>query len=418
MPSTYIPPGSKLAVRKYSAALYLQQQRRTTFVKINSAPAPKEGVVAAALRGKYQAPNGMPISTITDLASGPGDVVQYDIMGLLRGKPVMGDQRLSGRMMNLRFTTSELKIDQTRGGVDPGGVMTKKRTIYDLRMLAMANLERWNTNLVDNRMLVHLAGGRGTQIGGEWTSIPLESDPDFAKIMINPVLPPTYNRRFVVGNPNGGLSGSISTLDAADKLTMAAIEAVRYAIDTDPTPLQGIRGDSDEMTMDDDDENLYVLYCSPAGYAQFRASVSNGDTFNQLLAAAVTRSNMWKHPVFRLGDLLYQNIIIRRRPKIITFASGANVREYASDGVTINNTAAPIAFDRAILLGAQAAVYAQGSTRKSGLPVSWHEETTDHDARTEISTAMVDGMAKVRFDLDGVLTDFGVATIDHCNVLP
>lgn len=412
MTSTYIAPGSALAVKKYSAALFLQQQRRNGLVKTNSGPAPKEGIVAAALKGKYTAPMGMPITNIMDLAQGPGDTVSYDIMGLLRGKPTMGDRRLSGRMMNLRFASNELKIQQTRGGVDTGGVMTKKRTVYDLRMLSLANLERWNTNLMDNRMLVHLAGARGTQVGGEWTSIPFETDPDFAEIMVNPVTPPTYNRRFVVGN--GGLGGSISTLDATDKLTRDVLEQVRIIVDNDATPLQGIRPETDQM-YDDDDENLYVLYVSPAGYSQFRNSGTDKD-YNDLLAAAVTRSNQWKHPVFRLGDLLFNNIIIRRRPKHIQFDVGSNVREYNSSGAIVN-TAAPVAFDRALLLGAQAAVYAMGSDPKTGLPLKWNEEVTDHGARLEVSTSTVDGCQKLRFDLDGVLTDFGVMAIDYSSSL-
>lgn len=412
MPSTHLPAGSPLAVKKYSAALFIEQQRRNTFMKALSAPAPKEGMVAAALRGKYQAPTGMPIVNIMDLASSAGDLVSYDIMGLLRGKPVMGDRRLSGRMMNLKFASNELRINQTRAGVDPGGVMTKKRTVYDLRKLAMANLQRWNTNLVDNRMMVHLAGARGTQTGGEWTSIPFENDPDFADIMINPVMPPTYNRRFVVGNGTTGL-GSISTLDSADKISRAFFDQLRIQIDNDPTPLQGVTPDME--VSQEDDESLYIVYLSPAGYQQFRDSGTDKD-YNDMLLAATTRSNQWKHPVFRLGDLLYANFIIRRRAKTISFAAGATVREYNSGG-TIVNTPAPVSFDRAIILGAQAAVYAMGSDTTTGMPLKWHEEMTDHDARVEISTSMIDGMQKLRFDLDGTLTDFGVATIDYYNQL-
>lgn len=410
MPSTHLPAGSPLAIKKYSAALFLEQQRRNTFMRNLSAPAPKEGMVAAALRGKYQAPTGMPIVNIMDLASSAGDLVSYDIMGLLRGKPVMGDRRLSGRMMNLKFASNELRINQTRAGVDPGGVMTKKRTVYDLRKLAMANMYRWNTNLVDNRMMVHLAGARGTQTGGEWTSIPFESDPDFAEIMINPVTPPTFNRRFVVGN--AGLTGSIANLDSTDKITRAFFDQLRIIIDNDPTPLQGVSPDFD--TGSEDDEALHIVYLSPAGYQQFRDSGTDKD-YNDMLAAALTRGSKMTHPVFRLGDIMYNNFIIRRRAKMVTFAQGAPVREYNSSGQIVT-TAAPVPFDRAIVLGAQAAVYAMGSDTTTGMPVKWHEETTDHGARLEISSSMIDGMQKLRFDLDGVLTDFGVATIDYCNL--
>lgn len=413
MAGTHIAPGSPLAIKKYSAALFIEQQRRNTFAKALSAAAPKEGMVAAALRGKYQAPTGMPIVNIMDLASSAGDLVSYDIMGLLRGKPTMGDRRLSGRMMNLKFASNELRINQTRAGVDPGGVMTKKRTAYDLRKLSMGNLQRWNTNLVDNRMMVHLAGARGTQVGGEWTSIPFETDPDFADILINPVTPPTYNRRFVVGNPNGGY-GSISTLDTANKMSRDFLDQLRIEIDNDPTPLQGVIPDFDGASQEDD-EALYIIYLSPAGYQQFRNSGTDKD-YNDMMLAATTRSNQWKHPVFRLGDLLYQNFIIRRRAKMISFAAGASVREYNSSGAIVTTTA-PVSFDRAIVLGAQAAVYAMGSDSTTGMPLKWHEELTDHDARLEISTSMIDGMQKLRFDLDGTLTDFGVATIDYHNVL-
>lgn len=406
MTTQHIPAGSPLAIKAMSAALFTKMARQPTFRSRNTGPAPKEGQAVAKLRRTVTSA-GMPFVEIKDLSKGAGDRADYQIIDIISGKPVMGDRRLAGRMMTQSFATQEIVINQARGGVDTGGRMTRKRTIYDLRKTGMANLQGWNNNYIDNLLHVHAAGARGQQTGKDWASVPVESDPDFEDIVINEVLPPSYNRRVIAGGAT-----TIASMDSTDALNLEVIDELRTQIDESEYPTQGIKIESGDFNSDDE-EPLYVLYVSPRGYNQLRAANTEKD-WNNMIAQAVTRASQSKHPLFGNGALYYRGIVIKQRPRAIRFNAGASVKEMDSAGA-VSTVTAPVAFDRAILLGAQAAAIAWGSDEQSGFHVAWHEETEDHGNRVEISTSLMLGIKKLQFELDGVKTDHGVWTLDHYN---
>lgn len=407
MTSTVVAVNSALDVKKFSVALFARLARKQGFRGKLTGPAPQDGEAARGLRQESNA--GYPIVEIRDLTKGSGDQVSYDIVDIATGKPVMGDRRLSGRGMALNFGSQTVRIDQYRGMVDPGGRMTQQRTLHDLRMLALANLEGWNNTLLDNLTHVHLAGSRGYQTGRDW-NVPLASDPDFTSICINPINPPTYNRRWISGH---GL-GSISVLDNTDTLNLYVLDELRTQIDESDYPLQGVRLENDPQQ--DDDEPLYVMYVSPRGYDQLRNTTSPMD-WNTLVSTAVTRGSVTGHPLFGNGAIMWRGILIRKTRRVIRFATGNTVQEYASDGVTVNTTAAPVGFDRAILMGAQALGVAYGQNTKSRFYINWHEEETDHGNRIEVSTSIMGGYSKLTFNLNNTLTDHGVWAVDHYNGL-
>ena len=404
MSQTNIPVGDPKAVKAYSVALFTRMARATTFKNKMTGPAPKDSDAARRLKQTTTAA-GMPVVEIRDLAKGAGDQCSYDIVDILSGLPVMGDKRVSGKMMSMAFATQQIRIDQMRAGVDPGGRMTRKRTLHDLRKLSMANLEGYNATLLDNLTLVHMAGARGTQQGRDWSSVPLESHPEFGEIVVNPVLPPTPNRRFVVGE---GFGGSVAAIDNTDKLSLTVLDQLRTEIDESEYPLQGISIEGDDS---DSDDPLYVLRLSPTGYQQLRDTSTDKD-WNTLITAAIQRASQSKHPLFKNGDLLWRNILIKKSRRSIVFSAGSNVREYNAAATSISNVTAPENLGRAVLLGAQALACAHGSDEENGYHLNWHEEKTDHGARVEVSTSMIVGMQKLQFTLDGVKTDHGSVTVD------
>lgn len=402
MPSTNISSSSAIARKAYGGALFTRLTRGMGFRGKITGPAPKDAAAARELRSQTSA--GYPVVQITDLQKEAGDEVKYDIVDVVRGKPIMGDNRLSGRMMAMQFAQQQIRIDQYRGGVDPGGRMTKQRTIWDLRKLAKANTEGWNSRLLDQLHHVHLAGARGTDSGRDWV-VPLATDSDFSDILVNSVAAPSFNRRYVVGNGVGGITG----LDSADKLTLAVLDDLRTRIDSSDYPLQGIRLEGDLSV--DDEMPLYCMHVSPAGYNQLRATSTDKD-WNTLISNAMQRASLSKHPLFGNGALMWRGIVIKQLARPIAFAAGHLVSEY-TDATTLTTTAAPVKAHRAIVLGAQAMVAAWGMDSSSGMPIKWHEEETDHGARTEFSTSMIGGFKKLTFTIDGTITDHGVWAVDH-----
>jgi len=178
--------------------------------------APKQSDAERKLKG--QTSPDFPIVKVTDLSKSAGDQVSVDLFNIIAGKPVMGDKKLAGKMMSLTFSSMNILINQARGGVDTGGRMAQQRTVHQLRGIAEANLAGWNSRLEDQQSLVHLAGARGADAGSDWV-VPLQSDPDFAEVMVNTVQAPTYNRHFYANDATG-----LADMDTGDVLSLEDID--------------------------------------------------------------------------------------------------------------------------------------------------------------------------------------------------
>ena len=398
MPTSVTTTGS-ITNKVFSVALFNESIRRGTFRKNLTGPAPKQDAAGQKMRG--QSPPDMPFVNITDLSKGPGDRVSVDLFNIIGGRPTMGDRKLAGRMMGLSFSSMEIVINQCRGGVDPGGRMSQQRTKHELRMVAKDNLAGWNARLYDQLAMVHVAGARGTQSDNEWI-VPLASDSEFNDICVNPVLAPTRNRRFFAGDAT-----SVTDLDTADILTLDNIDRIRMTLDELPFTLQPIKLEGDVAA---EDSPLYALYVTSRVWFNLERSTT-GQNWRTFLAEAQARSKGFNHPLF-LGDTgVWAGMVIKKMRRAIRFATGDTVVEYDASDVAQNVTAA-VGFDRCFLLGGQALGIAYGRGN-NGYYFSWHEETTDHGNITEVSSASMSGMAKVRFTgTDGAPTDHGVATID------
>src|SRR5690606_19385474 len=118
-------------------------------------------MASTKLVGKAGAMANAPIGVINDLESGAGDNVSFDMFVQLKGRGTYGDDVLEGNEEDLTAFTDEVKINQVRHGVTPGGKMNQKRTINDLRAIAKVKLERWHANHFDDVIMTTLGGGRG-----------------------------------------------------------------------------------------------------------------------------------------------------------------------------------------------------------------------------------------------------------------
>lgn len=83
----------------------------------------------------------------------------------------------------------------------------------------------------DQSATFHLAGARGDYMADD-TIVPLADHGEFGKIMINDVLPPTYDRHFYSGDAT-----SMETLDAADLFTLATVDNIALFLDEMAHPL-------------------------------------------------------------------------------------------------------------------------------------------------------------------------------------
>lgn len=404
--STNIPVGSALARKIYSVGLFTRVQHSPGFMNLISGEMPKEGSFAAKTKG--QTSPDYPIVKAGDLAKGAGDTVSIDLFNILQGKPVMGDKRIEGRMMQLTYSSMDVRIDQVRGGADSGGRMTQKRTVHNLRNISMAGLQAWMQRLEDQIALVHLAGARGSQQTSDWV-VPLQSDGDFSEIMVNTVKAPTKNRYFAANDAT--TPADIGTNDA---LTLQDIDRIVAQLRESPVVMQSVKIKGDDRAWNDP---LWVMFVTERQWLYLQSRTSQ-TTWRQAVQYAFERkSGGLKHPLFDAYEtIMWNGVLIKRMNRYaIRFAAGDNVvtDTGGADGMTYTEstvqTAQPV--DRAIIVGAQALAKAYGKSA-SDYFYDWSEKEVDHGNSIETVSAAMCGSAKIRFKIDGADTDFGVAVVD------
>lgn len=358
MTQTVIPWNDPKAVKKWSAALFVETAKKSYFTR------------------KFigEGENNV-IQRKTELDQGPGDRISFDLSAKLRGRPVTGDNRAKGTEENLRFFTDEVAIDQVRHPVSAGGRMTRKRTMHDLRSIARERLSTYWAQWHDELVMMYLAGARGanedylegTTYAGH-AGNPLQA-PDSLHLMY------------------GGDAISKATLDASDVLGVDTIERADTAVRMMQSQNPQI---SNMQPVTVDGENRFVLLMSPFQEHDLRRSAgSNGWLDIQKAAAAAEGRN---NPIFKGGLGMVKGTVLHAHESVIRF------KDYGAGG---NVEAA-----RALLMGRQAAVIAYGGT--GGMRLSWQEEADDYGNELTVNAGMIVGMKKARFNG----ADFGVMAID------
>lgn len=411
MATTTIPANHPLARKIFGAAVFSEMVRAPTFMNRLTGDAPDVGEAKSKLE-KMQTPAGFPIVRVTDLSKSAGSSVSVDLFNILQGRPITGDTKLAGKMMSLTASSMDITINQLRAGVDAGGRMAQQRTIHDLRSIGRAALAGWWTRMNDQIKLIHFAGARGSQYTPDWT-VPLASDPEFASIMVNSVLPPTYDKHFYAGDAT-----SLATLDATDILTLEDIDRLRATIDEMQTPMQPVVLPDDPAS---GDSPLFVLLVTNRvwHYLQTRTGEKAWRTF---LMNARERSS--KNPLFTGEPGMWNGILVKKMPRAIRFNPGEVVNVCANDAAaTVTTSTVDAALggadsayynvDRCLLLGAQGLAECWGQHSASGTHMSWHEEESDHGNCLEASISAIGGWSKLRFkDSSGYMKDHGIMVVD------
>lgn len=404
--ATQVPIGSPLARKAYSVGLFSRVQHSPGFMNLLSGEMPKQGSFASKAKG--QTSPDYPIVKAGDLTKGAGDTVSIDLFNILQGKPTMGDKRIAGRMMNLSYSSMDVRIDQTRGGADSGGRMTQKRTVHNLRSIASNGLQAWMQRLEDQTTLVHLAGARGSQDTTDWV-VPNAIDPEFSEILVNPIKAPTKNRYFAANDAT-----DVSDMGTNDALTFQDIERINAQMRESVVPLQSIRIKGDERAWNDP---LWAMFVTERQWLYLKSRTSQTQWRQAVQNALERKTAGVKHPLFdNYETLMWDGMLIKRMNRYaIRFNTGETVvtDSGGTDGKTYTETNKTVAVptDRAIIVGAQALAKAYGKSN-SDYFYDWSEEEVDHGNSVEIVGAAMGGTAKIRFKIDGVDTDHGVAVVD------
>lgn len=421
---TTIASGSALARKLFSVGLFTTQNRARNELKNLSGPLPKQAAVERKI--KLQSTPDMPVVTASDLSSTAGDTISVDLVNIIGGKPVMGDNDAEGKGVSMTFSSMDVKIDQTRKPIKAGGRMTQKRTVHQLRGLALANADGYMQRLRSQLMWVHLAGARGSQgtNGPDWV-VPAQTDADFSSICVNTVKAPTYNRHYVIDSTGFVQGGQqLASIDSADSWKLSHLDEIRRILDNMEFPLQPVRIPDDPARNDDP---MWVLFLSPNCFNDLIRDTTANNNLRSFQAQAFERKN-WgsKHPLFSGEVGMWNGILVKKMSRAIRFAISENVniitsanRYTATESTQAVNAGltAGYAVERGLLLGAQALCEALGRNEESGGQFYYDERKYDFGSKLEVCVGMMGGMAKTRFsvpDSTGTAepTDHGVLVID------
>ena len=353
------------AVKKFSALLAVDVGRESYFNKKMMG----EGEKAQS-----------PIQILRSLESDAGDQVTYDLILQLRGRPTSGDAVLRGNEEDLKFYTDNLYIDQQRHGVNTGGKMSRKRSIYDMRDIARVRQSEYWARLFDETIFCYLSGSRGV-------------NSDFIEDV-------TYTgyagNQFVAPDPlhilYGGVATSKTTLANTDKFQLPLIDR---AVSRAKTMGRGTTGIPAIQPVKINGEEHYVIVLHP--FQEYDLRSASGSTWIDIQKAAAAAEGR-NNPLFKGSLGMYNNVVMQTHQSVINF------NDY---GAGANLTAG-----RALFMGRQAGVIAFGSTGDSGMRFDWNEEMEDRGNQLVVTTGTIFGVKKTAFTIDGTSRDFGIIALD------
>lgn len=421
MSQTSVAAGSNLALTQQSVGLTAQIIRAPGNLNAMTGPAPDINDLEKNLRTQTDA--GMPFVRITDLSTDPkGDKVTVDAFNVTGGKPVMGDRNAEGLGKPLTNSSFSVLIDLATFNVDAGGKMSRQRTRHDLRRIARAEAKAYFPRFVWQRALVHCAGARGSQVGSSW-DVPLSTDADFADIMVNTVLAPTYNRHYVIngtGLTQGG--AQLASIATTDDWTLGNLDALALTLDNMETKIPPPRISGDMQAYDAPLKGILMM--PPGAYNQLITDVSSSTSNLRAFQAAVQdRQKYTKDSAVFMGECgIWRGLLVKKMDHTIRFAPSASVAHVtAANKLTATETNVTVAalggthhVERSILLGAQSLARCEGASN-SGVQAAIIENTYNAGRNYEYLCEYMGGEAKFRFSFPNEAGD--PEPTDNCMVI-
>jgi N4-gp56 family major capsid protein len=346
MAGTSYPVGHPLAVSLWAKKLSVEALRQTYFYEFMGRSA--DSMVM------YR----------DDLGKSPGDNITFGLRAQLTGAGIQGDGTLEGNEEALTTNTDNFKIDQLRHAVRSSGKMSEQRVPFDVRDEAKAGLADWWADRYDTCLFNQLCGFTA-QADTRFTGNNAAIAPDSAHIY-------RPNSR---STDESLTTGDEFGLPIIDRM-VARANQFNLAAGTG-TPIRPMRAQG---------RKLFVMFVHDDQVYQLRSSAAAG-TWIDYQKAAIQGGDK-DNPLFKGGDLVgeYNGVLLHRAPRI---TNGVN----STTGAAVANTR------RAVLCGAQAAMFATGRDTGEGQrdKFSWVEESFDYGNQLGVSAGSIFGLKKTRF---------------------
>jgi N4-gp56 family major capsid protein len=347
MALTNYPVGNALAVSLWAKKLSVEALRQTYFYQFMG----RGGDNMVVYRD--------------DLGADAGDNVTFGLRVQLTGAGVQGDGTLEGNEEALTTYTDNLKIDQLRHAVRSAGKMSEQRVSFEVRDEAKSGLRDWWADRFDTCLFNQICGFTA-QTDTRFTGNNAIAAPDTSHIF----------------RPNSRTTDE--SLTTGDEFNLAIIDRMvaranqfNNAAGTG-TPMRPMKAQG---------RRLFVLFVHDDQVYQLRSSAAAG-TWVDYQKAAIQGGDK-ENPLFTGGDLVgeYNGVLLHRAPRI---TNGVN----STTGAAVANTR------RAVMVGAQAAMFATGRDSDAGQAdkFTWVEEAFDYNNQLGVSAGAIFGLKKTRFN--------------------
>lgn len=299
-----------------------------------------------------------------ELTKSKGDRIRIGLRMQLTGAGVQGDNTLEGNEEALTTYFYDQLIDQLRHAVRSAGKMSEQRVPFEVREEARSGLQDWWAGRLDYAFFNQITGNIA-QTDVRYTGMVSAVAPDSAHII-----------------RAGNVSDSAS-LSTGNVFNLTHLDVLRERART-ATPV--IR------TVKQAGQEYYVCFLHPDQVYSMRTSTSTAQ-WADIQKAAMTGGEVKDNPIFTGALGIYNGIILHEAYRIPNAVSNA--------GAAVASTR------RAVLCGAQAAIFACGQDNGPE-KMTWNEELFDYQNQLGVEAGMIFGLGKTTFNS----ADFATVCLD------
>lgn len=334
-------------------------------VKVWSKKVAEEALKATAIAPLIGESEDSIIVKKTELKKSAGDKITYNLFMNLTGDGFTEAQVMEGNEESLTNYSDALYINELHNAakIPNGGTIDEQRVPFQLRNLAKSRLVKWYAKRISVSFFNHVCGN---------TAIT-----DLRYLGNNAAIAPTSSRILRVGG-----QANDNSLTSANKLSLEWIDYAKEMAETADPQIQPVMVDGTAK---------YVMYVHPYQATDLRTNTSTGQWLD--ITKAIYSGSKAKNPIYSgaLGE--YNDVVLR-------------VSHDVPNGVNASTGAADTDTRRAVLLGAQSAVIATGSSNGE-TEYEWVEELFDYKRWLGVGVKSIFGMKKTVFNS----VDFGTVVV-------
>lgn len=377
MADVSVPLNDAAAVQLWSYRTWQQAIRQCTAAKL----------MAVGLSADD--PNNF-VQLFDEMGKGAGDKVTWPLITDIVGPGVAGDGIISGQEAKFGYLTDSFVINQLRQATKPKGRMSQQRVPWSMRDAGKTALANWWKRMINISLMNQLCGNSNisTNQSVNYTGMQAAVAPDANHW----VMPSTITAEASL------TSSHPFSVALIPKIVQIAHSGLRFPIR--PLVIKGM-------------EINGILFLHPLQVKAMKLNFSTGE-WGDIHKAALQGGQITGNPIFTGAIGMIDNVVIHEdaycpygddtQNVVYDPGSSMNIPAPTSLGAVATGTT-DVA--RGVFVGAQAAALGFGNAEGEGakpLRVRWYEELLDAGNELRITSGMIWGIKKARFNSEDYAT--------------